>query len=50
VAVGKTNKDIAREFNLSPTTVQAHLNAIFRALSATNRTQAVHMAKQMGLL
>lgn len=50
IALGKTNKEIAREFDIAPTTVQSHLNAIFRALSVTNRTQAVHVASQMGLL
>lgn len=50
IVLGKTNKDIAREFDISPTTVQSHLNAIFRALSVKNRTQAVHVAGQMGLL
>lgn len=50
IVLGKTNKDIAREFDISPTTVQSHLNAIFRALSVKNRTQAVHVAGRMGLL
>jgi DNA-binding NarL/FixJ family response regulator len=50
IVLGKTNKDIAREFDISPATVQSHLNAIFRALAVKNRTQAVHVAGRMGLL
>jgi DNA-binding NarL/FixJ family response regulator len=50
IAVGRVNKEIAREFDISPATVQSHLNAIFRALSVTNRTEAVHVARQRGLL
>ncbi len=50
IAVGMANKEIAREFDISPATVQSHLNAIFRALFVTNRTEAVHVARQAGLL
>jgi DNA-binding NarL/FixJ family response regulator len=50
LALGKTNKDIAREFTISPATVQTHINAIFRALAVTNRTRAVHIAGQLGLI
>lgn len=50
IVLGKTNKDIAREFDISPTTVQSHLNTIFRLLSVTNRTQAVYVARERGLL
>jgi DNA-binding NarL/FixJ family response regulator len=47
---GKTNKDIARDLHISPATVQTHINAIFRALSVSNRTQAVHVGSKLGLL
>lgn len=50
LARGDTNKDIAREFGISTATVQTHINAIFRALSVNNRTRAVHIASQLGLI
>ena len=50
IVLGKTNKEIAREFDISPSTVQSHLNTIFRALAVTNRTQAVFVAQELGLL
>lgn len=50
LAAGKTNKEIAREFNISPATVRTHVNAIFRQLSVTNRTEAVHVAGKLNLI
>ena len=50
VARGDTNKDIARRFGISTATVQTHINAIFRALGVSNRTRAVHVAGQLGLI
>ena len=38
---GKPNKVIARELDLSESTVKVHLLAIFRALGVHNRTEAV---------
>ena len=50
LAVGKTNKEIARDMSISDKTVKAHLSEIFRRLGASNRTQAVHRAVSDGLL
>ncbi len=50
LAQGKTNKEIARELAISDKTVKTHLSEIFRRLSASNRTQAVHQATTQGLL
>lgn len=36
---GKTNRQIARELNLSEKTVKAHVTASFKILGVTNRTQ-----------
>jgi DNA-binding NarL/FixJ family response regulator len=47
---GKSNKEIGRELGLSEATVKAHLAAVFRALNVDNRTEAVHVAEQRGLL
>jgi DNA-binding NarL/FixJ family response regulator len=43
---GNTNKMIARELDLSEGTVKLHVRAILRALGASNRTQAVAIAKK----
>ena len=45
---GMPNKLICRELGLSPNTVKSHVGAIFRALNATNRTQAVIAAQRSG--
>jgi DNA-binding NarL/FixJ family response regulator len=45
---GMPNKLICRELGLSQNTVKSHIGAIFRALNATNRTQAVLAAQQGG--
>jgi DNA-binding NarL/FixJ family response regulator len=46
---GKPNKVIARELEVSEATVKAHLSAVFLALSAHNRTEAVFVAAKLGL-
>jgi len=50
LAVGKANKEIAKEFSISDKTVKAHLSEIFKRLEVSNRTQAVHQARQLGVL
>ncbi len=50
LAQGKTNKEIARLLGLSEYTVKIHITAIFKALKVRNRTEAVVLAKQFGLL
>jgi DNA-binding NarL/FixJ family response regulator len=47
---GKANKVIARELDLSEGTVKAHLSAVFQALGAHSRTEAVYAAAKLGLL
>lgn len=49
LAEGRSNRDIAGVLFLSEKTVKAHLAAIFRKMSVTNRTQAAMMAVQMGV-
>jgi DNA-binding NarL/FixJ family response regulator len=46
---GKPNKTIARELEVSEATVKAHLTAVFQALGARNRTEAVYVAAKLGL-
>jgi DNA-binding NarL/FixJ family response regulator len=47
---GYTNKEIARALGIAEPTAKSHVAAIFEALGADNRTQAVLAAQRMGLL
>ena len=47
---GRKNKEIASTLGLSEGTVKMHVMSICRKLQATNRTQAVVNARDMGLL
>ncbi|MCG8668407.1 MAG: response regulator transcription factor [Pseudomonadales bacterium] len=46
---GLSNKEIAKELNMSPSTVKVHVAAILRELEVKNRTQVVALAQQQGL-
>ena len=48
VAVGRTNKEIARVLNIQEITVKVHLQAIFSRINVTNRTQAAMYAERRG--
>lgn len=50
VAKGLTNKEIARAFQISQFTVRTHVQHIFEKLGATDRTEAVLIAAQQGVL
>lgn len=50
VAQGLSNKQIAYKMNVSEATVKLHINALLRALGATNRTQALILAQKRGLV
>lgn len=50
LAEGKSNKAIARLYNLSEATVKVHLKAILRKTKTHNRTQAAIWAIQRGFL
>ena len=47
---GLSNKQIAYQMNVSEATVKLHINALLRAVGATNRTQAVIKAQKMGVI
>lgn len=49
LAGGLTNKGIAIEMNLAEPTVKMHVTAICRKLGAHNRTQAVVIARDLGM-
>lgn len=44
IANGKTNRDIAQILDLSPRTVNKHLEQVFRKMSVENRTSAASVA------
>ena len=50
IAHGRTNEQIARELLLSTSTVKNHVGRILSKLGASDRTQAVIMAIEMGLI
>lgn len=50
VARGASNKEIARELHISEATVKSHLLHVFEKLGVDDRTQAVTLAVQKGLI
>lgn len=50
VARGLGNKEIAQAIGRSPETVKAHLESIFSKLGARDRTHAVTLALQRGII
>lgn len=50
LAQGLSNKEIARQLGLAEITVKGYVSALFRALEVGNRTQAVLVARRLGLV
>ena len=50
LAAGKSNREIADDFVVTLHTVKKHVTHIFEKLGAANRTQAVALARQLGLI
>lgn len=48
LTVGKSNKEIARDLGLYESTVKAHIKVILKKLDAQNRTEAAHIASDLG--
>ena len=46
---GKSNKEIARDLDITEPTVKLHMKTLFRKVDATNRTQAAMIAREAGL-
>jgi DNA-binding NarL/FixJ family response regulator len=49
VCRGRSNKEIARDLDISDKTVKAHVTTIFRVLNVVNRTQAARAAAAAGI-
>ena len=50
MAAGQSNKEIARDLELSPATVKAHAAMIIGLLGTSNRTEAAHKARTLNLI
>lgn len=50
LALGRTNKEIARQLVVAPGTVKAHTASIYRKLDVANRSQAVARARELDIL
>ena len=50
LAEGKTNRDIGAKLFISESTVKFHVHAILSKLDASNRTEAVAIATQQGII
>jgi DNA-binding NarL/FixJ family response regulator len=50
IAVGRTNREIARELYLSPRTVDMHVRNILAKLDCRSRGEATHRAGELGLV
>ena len=50
IAIGRTNKEIASELDITERTVKFHVSAILDKLDAGNRTEAVAIATRNGVL
>ena len=46
---GKSNKEIARDLDITEPTVKLHMKTLYRKLDAANRTQAAMIAREAGL-
>lgn len=47
---GLSNEEIAHQMHIKIGTVKSHVNSLFRKLDVTNRTKAVTLALEMGLI
>ncbi|QQA44717.1 response regulator transcription factor [Pelagovum pacificum] len=46
---GKSNKEIARDLDITEPTIKLHMKTLYRKVGASNRTQAALIAREAGL-
>lgn len=46
---GKSNKEIARDLDLTEPTIKLHMKTLYRKVGASNRTQAALIARDVGI-
>jgi DNA-binding CsgD family transcriptional regulator len=50
LAAGHSNKEIARDLDVSPNTVKTHIQHLFEKLEVQRRTQAIQKARELRLV
>jgi len=50
LAQGRSNKEIARELDVSPNTVKTHVANLYEKLEAKRRTEAILRARELGMI
>jgi DNA-binding CsgD family transcriptional regulator len=50
IAAGRSNKEIARQLNVSENTVKTHVARLFEKLGARRRTDAINKARELGIV
>jgi len=50
LAAGRSNKEIARELEVSPNTVKTHVSRLFDKLEVKRRTDAINKARSLGIV
>ena len=50
LAAGHSNKEIAARLHVSPNTVKTHVARLFEKLGARRRTEAIHRARELGIV
>ena len=50
LAQGQSNKEIAKQLEVSPNTVKTHIANLFEKLEAKRRTEAISRARELGML
>jgi DNA-binding NarL/FixJ family response regulator len=50
LSLGESNKEVARELQISPSTVGTHVESIFRKLECSTRTAATLKGLTLGLI
>lgn len=50
ISMGGSNKEVARQLGISPSTVRTHVESVFRKLQCTTRAAATLKALTLGLI